>query len=86
MLSAPQSLAYHHQIADLASGEPSLDDWLSRCSEAPAKLRSEGGSSQACAGQLRRAFAAAWRRAAKNQANGSSRAYAVCEGETVIGC
>ena len=26
------------------------------------------------------------RRAAKNQANGSSRTYVVCEGDTVIGC
>jgi len=54
MLSAPQPLADHHQIADFHSGEPSLDDWLKR-------------------------------RAAKNQANGSSRTYVVCDGETVIG-
>jgi GNAT superfamily N-acetyltransferase len=54
MLSAPQPLADHHQIADFDSGEPSLDDWLKR-------------------------------RAAKNQANGSSRTYVVCDGETVIG-
>jgi GNAT superfamily N-acetyltransferase len=54
MLSAPQPLADHHQLADFDSGEPSLDDWLKR-------------------------------RAAKNQANGSSRTYVVCEGDTVIG-
>ena len=54
MISAPQSLADHHDLADFDSGEPSLDDWLKR-------------------------------RAAKNQANGSSRTYVVCEGETVIG-
>ena len=54
MLSAPQPLADHHQLADFESGEPSLDDWLKR-------------------------------RAAKNQANGSSRTYVVCEGDTVIG-
>jgi len=54
MLSAPQPLADHHQLADFESGEPSLDDWLRR-------------------------------RAAKNQANGSSRTYVVCEGESVIG-
>jgi GNAT superfamily N-acetyltransferase len=54
MISAPQPLADHHDLADFDSGEPSLDDWLKR-------------------------------RAAKNQANGSSRTYVVCEGETVIG-
>lgn len=54
MLSAPQPLADHHQLADFDSGEPSLDNWLKR-------------------------------RAAKNQANGSSRTYVVCEGESVIG-
>ena len=54
MLSAPQPLADHHQVAGFDSGEPSLDDWLKR-------------------------------RAAKNQANGSSRTYVVCEGDTVIG-
>ncbi|MCE2918021.1 MAG: GNAT family N-acetyltransferase [Rubrivivax sp.] len=48
MLSAPEPLADHHQLADFDSGEPSLDDWLKR-------------------------------RAAKNQANGSSRTYVVCE-------
>ncbi|MDZ7589798.1 MAG: GNAT family N-acetyltransferase [Rubrivivax sp.] len=30
MLSAPQPLAAHHHLADFASGEPSLDDWLKR--------------------------------------------------------
>ena len=30
MLSAPQPLADHHQLADFDSGEPSLDDWLKR--------------------------------------------------------
>jgi GNAT superfamily N-acetyltransferase len=54
MLSAPQPLADHHQLADFDSGAPSLDDWLKR-------------------------------RAAKNQTNGSSRTYVVCEGDTVIG-
>ena len=54
MLCAPQALSDRHQLADLESGEPSLDDWLKR-------------------------------RAAKNQANGSSRTYVVCEGEAVIG-
>ena len=54
MLSAPQPLADHHQVAGFDSGEPSLDDLLKR-------------------------------RAAKNQANGSSRTYVVCEGDTVIG-
>ena len=54
MLCAPQPLSDRHQLADLESGEPSLDDWLKR-------------------------------RAAKNQANGSSRTYVVCEGEAVIG-
>ena len=49
MLSAPEPLADHHQLADFDSGEPSLDDWLKR-------------------------------RAARNQANGSSRTYVVCEG------
>ena len=49
MLSAPQPLADHHQLADFDSGEPSLDDWLKR-------------------------------RAARNQANGSSRTYVVCNG------
>jgi len=48
MLSAPEPLGDHHQLADFDSGEPSLDDWLKR-------------------------------RAAKNQANGSSRTYVVCE-------
>ncbi len=54
MLSAPQPLAGHHELAGFDSGEPSLDDWLKR-------------------------------RAARNQANGSSRTYVVCEGDTVIG-
>ena len=54
MLSAPQPLGDHHQLADFDSGEPSLDDWLRR-------------------------------RAARNQAHGSSRTYVVCEGDTVIG-
>jgi GNAT superfamily N-acetyltransferase len=57
MLSAPQPLADHHQIAEFDSGELSLNDWLKR-------------------------------RAAKNQANGSSRTYVVCGGPaqlTVIG-
>jgi GNAT superfamily N-acetyltransferase len=54
MLSAPQPLADHHQLADFDSGEASLDNWLKR-------------------------------REAKNQANGSSRTYVVCEGDTVIG-
>ena len=53
MLSAPQPLADHHQLADFDCGEPSLNEWLKR-------------------------------RAAKNQANGSSRTYVVCEGNTVI--
>jgi GNAT superfamily N-acetyltransferase len=53
MLSAPQALAGHHQLAGFDSGEPSLDDWLKR-------------------------------RAARNQANGSSRTYVVCEGDAVI--
>ena len=53
-LSAPQTLADRHHLADFDSGEPSLDDWLKR-------------------------------RAAKNQANGASRTYVVCEGDTVIG-
>lgn len=53
MLSAPQPLADHHQLADFDCGEPSLNEWLKR-------------------------------RAAKNQANGSSRTYVVCEGDTVI--
>ena len=30
MLSAPQPLADHHQLADFDSGEPSLDHWLKR--------------------------------------------------------
>lgn len=30
MLSAPQPLADHHQLADFSSGEISLDDWLQR--------------------------------------------------------
>ena len=30
MLSAPQPLAAHHQLAAFDSGEPSLDDWLKR--------------------------------------------------------
>lgn len=50
MISAPQPLADHHELAHFDSGEPALDDWLKR-------------------------------RAAKNQANGSSRTYVVCEGE-----
>lgn len=54
VLSAPQPLAGHHQLAGFDSGEPSLDDWLKR-------------------------------RAARNQANGSSRTYVVCEGDTVVG-
>jgi GNAT superfamily N-acetyltransferase len=54
MISAPQPLQGHHELADFDSGEPSLDDWLKR-------------------------------RAAKNQANGSSRTYVVCEQDTVIG-
>lgn len=54
MLSAPQPLADHHQLAEFDSGEPSLDEWLKR-------------------------------RATRNQANGSSRTYVVCEGDTVIG-
>jgi GNAT superfamily N-acetyltransferase len=54
MLSAPEPLADHHQLADFDSGELSLDDWLKR-------------------------------RAAKNQANGSSRTYVVCESDAVIG-
>lgn len=57
VLSAPEPLIDHHQLADFDSGEPSLDDWLKR-------------------------------RAAKNQANGSSRTYVVCEGpaqDRVIG-
>lgn len=54
MLSAPQPLAGHHQLAGFDSGEPSLDDWLKR-------------------------------RALRNQANGSSRTYVVCEGDAVIG-
>ena len=54
MLSAPQPLGDHHQLADFDSGEPSLDDWLRR-------------------------------RAAKNQAHGSSRTYVVCEGDIVVG-
>lgn len=53
MLSAPQPLADHHQLADFDCGEPSLNDWLKR-------------------------------RAAKNQANGASRTYVVCEDDTVI--
>lgn len=54
MISAPQPLGAHHQLADFDCGEPSLDDWLKR-------------------------------RAAKNQANGSSRTYVVCEQGRVIG-
>jgi GNAT superfamily N-acetyltransferase len=54
MISAPQPLGSHHQLADFDCGEASLDDWLKR-------------------------------RAAKNQANGSSRTYVVCEQDTVIG-
>ncbi|MBE0547304.1 MAG: GNAT family N-acetyltransferase [Rubrivivax sp.] len=49
MISAPQPLAGHHQLAGFDSGEASLDDWLRR-------------------------------RAARNQASGSSRTYVVCEG------
>jgi GNAT superfamily N-acetyltransferase len=30
VLSAPQPLASHHQLAGFVSGEPSLDDWLRR--------------------------------------------------------
>ncbi len=30
MLSAPEPLADHHQLAEFDSGEPSLDDWLKR--------------------------------------------------------
>ncbi len=55
MLSAPQPLGDHHQLAAFDSGEPSPDDWLTR-------------------------------RAARSQANSSSRTYVVCEGDTVIGC
>ena len=51
VLSAPEPLAGHHQLADFESGEPSLDAWLKR-------------------------------RAAKNQASGSSRTYVVCDGAT----
>jgi GNAT superfamily N-acetyltransferase len=54
LLSAPEPLAAHHQLADFESGEPSLDEWLKR-------------------------------RAARNQANGSSRTYVVCEEAEVIG-
>jgi GNAT superfamily N-acetyltransferase len=54
MLSAPQPLATHHELAGFDCGEPALDDWLKR-------------------------------RAVKNQANGSSRTYVVCEGNTAIG-
>jgi GNAT superfamily N-acetyltransferase len=54
VISAPQPLEGHHQLADFDCGEPSLDDWLKR-------------------------------RAAKNQANGSSRTYVVCEQDKVIG-
>jgi GNAT superfamily N-acetyltransferase len=54
VISAPQPLAGHHQLADFDCGEASLDDWLKR-------------------------------RAARNQANGSSRTYVVCERDTVIG-
>ncbi len=54
MISAPQPLAGHHQLADFDCGEASLDDWLKR-------------------------------RAAKNQANGSSRTYVVCERDEVVG-
>lgn len=54
MLSPPQPLADHHQLADFDSGEPSLDNWLAR-------------------------------RAARNQASGSSRTYVVCAGDTVVG-
>ena len=54
MLSAPQPLAGHHDLAGFDSGVLSLDDWLKR-------------------------------RAARNQASGSSRTYVVCERETVIG-
>ena len=54
VISAPEALAEHHQLAAFTSGEPSLDDWLKR-------------------------------RAARNQASGSSRTYVVCEGQAVIG-
>ena len=54
VLSAPQALAGHHQLADFDSGEPSLDGWLKR-------------------------------RAARNQANGTSRTYVVCAGDAVVG-
>jgi GNAT superfamily N-acetyltransferase len=54
MISAPQPLADHHQLADFDSGEPSLDEWLKR-------------------------------RAARNQASGSSRTYVVCDDRAVIG-
>jgi GNAT superfamily N-acetyltransferase len=30
MISAPEPLNEHHQLADFESGEPSLDDWLKR--------------------------------------------------------
>jgi GNAT superfamily N-acetyltransferase len=53
VFTAPQPLLPSHRVADLDSGEPSLDDWLKR-------------------------------RAAKNQANGSSRTYVVCQGDAVI--
>ena len=54
MLTAPQPLAGHHQLAGFDSGEASLDDWLKR-------------------------------RAARNQAHGSSRTYVVCEADQVVG-
>ncbi|MEO7853758.1 MAG: hypothetical protein ABIR94_16130 [Rubrivivax sp.] len=41
MLSAPQPLADHHQLADFDSGEPSLDDWLKRRA---AKNQANGAS------------------------------------------
>lgn len=54
IISAPEPLAGHHQLASFECGESSLDDWLKR-------------------------------RASKNQANGSSRTYVVCEDSAVIG-
>lgn len=41
MLSAPEPLADHHQLADFDSGEPSLDDWLKRRA---SKNRATGSS------------------------------------------
>ncbi len=41
MVSAPQALTDHHQLADFDSGEPSLDDWLKRRA---AKNQTSGAS------------------------------------------